>query len=341
MPPTTTQLKHGYDGINFDLELGGFGPAEEKAYAAMIVQLQSALTAARGPSRPIAPVSACIGDAKNSLAAPAGVQAAPDGQALLYDMGTYDSGGVAFVEELAGALERIKLTHLTVGLSASTDSWKKGAPTEAELGVRFKALGGGGVERVALFGTEYLDAYVPFLRTFLHGGSRASPDAPDDDDGSSTKSSMEVSKDRIIHIQALPRPPFSWDTLPVFFHSANASGPWSDAAVKQIARFAMATNEKAHAMALPGGGRQSEEIAGPAACRQVDAQKTGSHTFFYLNSVIDWPFNFKLHDLMVANPSWRLKVSGSERNCDSWLLTSCHITQTHTHTYTRIKYTFY
>lgn len=26
-----------------------------------------------------------------------------------------------------------------------------------------------------------------------------------------------------------------------------------------------------------------------------------------LNSVIDWPFNFKLHGLMVANPSWRLK----------------------------------
>jgi len=32
------------------------------------------------------------------------------------------------------------------------------------------------------------------------------------------------------------RPPFSWDTLPVFFHSANASGPWSEAAVKQISR---------------------------------------------------------------------------------------------------------
>ena len=112
-------------------------------------------------------------------------------------------------------------------------------------------------------------------------------------------------------LSPLPRPPFSWDTLPVFFHSANASGPWSDAAVKQIARFEMATNEKAHAMALPGGGRESEEVAGPAACRQVDAQKTGSHTFFYLNSVIDWPFNFKLHGLMVANPSWRLKVSGS------------------------------
>jgi hypothetical protein len=31
----------------------------------------------------------------------------------------------------------------------------------------------------------------------------------------------------------------------------------------------MATNEKDHAMRLPNGGTQSEEIAGPAACRQV------------------------------------------------------------------------
>lgn len=109
---------------------------------------------------------------------------------------------------------------------------------------------------------------------------------------------------------SVPRPPFSWDTLPVFFHSANASGPWSDAAVKQIARFALATNEKSHAMKLPGGGSQSEEIAGPAACRQVDAQHPGpggTSTFFYLNSVIDWPFNYKLHGLMQQHPEWRLK----------------------------------
>lgn len=68
------------------------------------------------------------------------------------------------------------------------------------------------------------------------------------------------------------RPRHSWNTLPVFFHSANTSGPWSDAAAKQIARFAMATNEKNHAMPLPGGGTQSEEVAGPAACRQVKAK---------------------------------------------------------------------
>ena len=109
------------------------------------------------------------------------------------------------------------------------------------------------------------------------------------------------------------RPPFSFDTLPVFFHSANTSGEWSDAAVKQIARYAMATNEKSHAMLLPDGGRQSEELAGPAACRQIAAEGTGTASFFYLNSVIDWPFNFKLHSQMQANSSWRLKnVTGGD-----------------------------
>jgi len=106
---------------------------------------------------------------------------------------------------------------------------------------------------------------------------------------------------------------FSWETLPVFFHSQNISGPWSEAALKQIARYSMATNEKAHAMKLPNGSRQSEEIAGPEACRQIEKENTGTDSFFYLNSLIDWPTNVQLHGLMVKNPSWRLKdISGRD-----------------------------
>lgn len=71
----------------------------------------------------------------------------------------------------------------------------------------------------------------------------------------------------------------------------------------------MATMEKDHAMRVPGGGTQSEEIAGPAACRQVNAVNGSTDTFFYLNSVIDWHFTFSLHAKLVANPSWRLRNS--------------------------------
>ena len=42
---------------------------------------------------------------------------------------------------------------------------------------------------------------------------------------------------------------FSWDTLPVYFHSQNYSGQWNAEATKQIARFPLATMEKAHATA--------------------------------------------------------------------------------------------
>ena len=35
--------------------------------------------------------------------------------------------------------------------------------------------------------------------------------------------------------------------------------------------------------------------------------RSTAHTFSYLNSVIDWPWNYGLHAEMTAHPSWRLK----------------------------------
>ena len=145
-------MANDYDGFNFDWEMGGFNDTDAAAYAALVVQLQPKLTAARGPNRPIAPVSACVGDAKNGLASPAGVQSAPTGQALLYDMGTYSSKALGFLEELHSGMELIKAPHLVVGLSASTDSWKAGAPSAADLHERFAALKSKGLRKIALFG---------------------------------------------------------------------------------------------------------------------------------------------------------------------------------------------
>merc|ERR1719253_1922292 len=66
--------------------------------------------------------------------------------------------------------------------------------------------------------------------------------------------------------QTAVRPPFSWDKLPVFFHSQNSSGPWNAKAVAAIRRYPMATFEKAHAAAGKVG---TSEVNGPAACKQV------------------------------------------------------------------------
>jgi hypothetical protein len=104
------------------------------------------------------------------------------------------------------------------------------------------------------------------------------------------------------------RPHFSWDTLPVFFHSENKrSGDFSAVVAARIARFPIAKIGTS-GMRLPNGSKQSMEISAPESCRQVAAASNGTtHTFSYVNSVIDWPLNQNIHQAMVANPDWRLK----------------------------------
>ena len=111
--------------------------------------------------------------------------------------------------------------------------------------------------------------------------------------------------------------PFSWSTLPVFFHSGNSSGVWSPEALVEIGRYSMATFEKAHAN-KNGRGRQEHIL--PGECQRVKAaaaaasngNKTNVVAMYYLNSVFDWPF-YELHDLMLDHPEWRLKdASGKD-----------------------------
>ena len=64
------------------------------------------------------------------------------------------------------------------------------------------------------------------------------------------------------------------------------------------------------------GSMISQEIAAPAMCRRITALNSTTHTFMELNSVIDWPWNQKLHQSMVDNPSWRLK----RENGSDWVM---------------------
>tara|TARA_B110000208_G_scaffold166669_1_gene205691 strand:+ start:233 stop:1831 length:1599 start_codon:yes stop_codon:yes gene_type:complete len=165
-------VKHEYDGFNFDLEMGGFGAPEQTAFAAMLVKLQAALIAAR-PDRAAQNnvASACVGDTKNGVVAPKGVQAAPAGGAMLVDMGLYTSNDIDFSLELAQAELHMTKHHLVAGLSASTDSWPAPGPSTAQLTSRFAQLKLAGVRSVAVFGGNYdwLAAYEAPLREFLDG----------------------------------------------------------------------------------------------------------------------------------------------------------------------------
>lgn len=102
-------------------------------------------------------------------------------------------------------------------------------------------------------------------------------------------------------VQALGLP-FSWDTIPVYFHSMNTTGPWNEDALEQIARFPVATVEKSHA----GGGDYQYLNDGTKECRRVAGLGTVTRNVFYTNSLIDWPPN-PLHQLMVLHPDWRIK----------------------------------
>ena len=64
------------------------------------------------------------------------------------------------------------------------------------------------------------------------------------------------------------------------------------------------------------GSMISQEVAAPAMCRRITALNSTTHAFMELNSVIDWPWNQKLHQSMVDNPSWRLK----RENGSDWVM---------------------
>ena len=129
-------------------------------------------------------------------------------------------------------------------------------------------------------------------------------------------------------------PRFSFDTMPVFFHSSNASGPINEEAIRLMARFPMVVRALVHiprATPAPAVSRERacraqtvEKFQGPCgnsvsaspACdqeaqiieplRAVKAIDPNISTVFYYNSVLDFP-QYKLHARMLADPSLMLR----------------------------------
>lgn len=109
---------------------------------------------------------------------------------------------------------------------------------------------------------------------------------------------------------ALP-PPFSWATVPVFFHSTNASGLWSAAALARFAAFPLITFDKWQGSANASDRRPGEARALDAA-RQVRAALGASPTLlFYQNSLIDFP-EFSTHGALVRDASLRAKNASGD-----------------------------
>ena len=107
-------------------------------------------------------------------------------------------------------------------------------------------------------------------------------------------------------------PKFSWDTVPLFIHMCNASGPFNEATAKYIARFPLVTIEKGqgyNSTVYPYNTTHAENKIADA-CAQIKGINSSIICIMYTNSGLDWQF-YQLHNKMVANPSMWLNDSNN------------------------------
>ena len=98
-------------------------------------------------------------------------------------------------------------------------------------------------------------------------------------------------------------PHFSWDSLPVFFHSANTSGPYSDKTVRDIARYSMVTFGKAQGSDVPNVDDEDEMVLAMKAIKQANPNVA---TYFYINAFKDSSKMSRMARQLKAHPEWIL-----------------------------------
>ncbi|EDQ85998.1 uncharacterized protein MONBRDRAFT_11402 [Monosiga brevicollis MX1] len=104
------------------------------------------------------------------------------------------------------------------------------------------------------------------------------------------------------------QPYFSWDTVPVYVHMCNESGPFNEEALAFMLRFAMITLEKG----------QGENVSVCCAedkileqAQVIKARRPDIHVLYYINSVLDWEM-YRLHQHMLAHPEhWMYQQAGA------------------------------
>eukprot|EP01001_Neometanema_parovale_P007548 NODE_3847_length_1154_cov_69.018429_g3660_i0.p1 GENE.NODE_3847_length_1154_cov_69.018429_g3660_i0~~NODE_3847_length_1154_cov_69.018429_g3660_i0.p1 ORF type:complete len:361 (-),score=56.12 NODE_3847_length_1154_cov_69.018429_g3660_i0:70-1098(-) len=101
-------------------------------------------------------------------------------------------------------------------------------------------------------------------------------------------------------------PKFSWDRLPVYFHSSNRTGMWNDTALEIIARYPWVTIEKWHQYADPTN-HQTEDQRIIGQCRAIKKVKKDISCMFYTNAAIDFEW-YAINKAMVDHPGWALRT---------------------------------
>ena len=107
-------------------------------------------------------------------------------------------------------------------------------------------------------------------------------------------------------------PRFSWDTVPVFIHMCNKTGPFNASTAQHIARFPMVTIEKGqgdNSTIYPYNESYAEaKIAD--ACEQIKSLNSSIICIFYYNSVLDWEM-YQLHEKMLQHKGYWLRDSNN------------------------------
>uniref|UniRef100_A0A1X7SV76 Uncharacterized protein n=1 Tax=Amphimedon queenslandica TaxID=400682 RepID=A0A1X7SV76_AMPQE len=105
-------------------------------------------------------------------------------------------------------------------------------------------------------------------------------------------------------------PMFSWNTLPVFFHSGNESGLYSEESLKVIAKFPMVTIEKVQSELVPGVDDEDEMMR---VMKMVKDVNPNAATYFYMNSFKDRPEMTRMSRELNQHPDWYLRDSNGTK----------------------------
>ena len=114
-------------------------------------------------------------------------------------------------------------------------------------------------------------------------------------------------------LAALPR--FSWDTLPLYWYSANTSGPFSAEAAAYAASFPVAVPNGNHErrLSLPTGAEELAKLL--QAAKQLKTHNPNVSVLLYMNSMIDWS-QYDLHRWLSArHPEWWARNSQGQAVC--------------------------
>ena len=105
-------------------------------------------------------------------------------------------------------------------------------------------------------------------------------------------------------------PMFSWDTIPVFFHSGNESGLYSEESIKTIAKFPMVTIEKFQSDLVSGVDDEDDMMR---VMKMVKDVNPNAATYFYMNSYKDRPEMTRMARELDQHSDWYLRDSNGTK----------------------------